>query len=235
LTDKLKRDKGQQRFQKEHSFNKDQAFILIPDQRICRSRSQVTSQMGGSKAGRVNLCQMSGLISEGEIVKRIAQRITQDNLSVKDVESIAKALAESASNESASSSQISRLRRELQTLNVPEKIVLATLIPEITCLANKIQKKYSEQLENEGIDFSDHFSLESVKERLDGYDVSKTSGLQALADVMIMFCIHPAEIKTLRISSEGITRYAKNWKQQNILQVFRSLEKNEKWAKQLLI
>jgi len=35
LTNKLKRDKGRQRFQKVYSFSKDQAFILVPDQRIC--------------------------------------------------------------------------------------------------------------------------------------------------------------------------------------------------------
>ena len=52
----------------------------------------------------MNLCQMSDLIPEGETVKRIAQRIAQDNLSEKDVESIAKTLAESASNASAGSS-----------------------------------------------------------------------------------------------------------------------------------
>ena len=183
----------------------------------------------------MNLCQMSGLIPEGETVKRIAQRIAQDNLSEKDVESIAKVLAESASNDSASSSRISKFHRELRTLNVLEKIVLATLIPEITRSANKIQKERSEQCENEGIDFPDHFSLESVKERLDGYDVSKTPGLQALADVMIIFCIYPAEIKTLRISNGGVTGYAKNWEQQDILWVFKSLEKNEERAKQLLI
>src|SRR6266542_6601893 len=102
------------------------------------------------------------------------------------------------------------LRRELRTLNLPEKIVSATLIPEITRSANKIQKKHSEQRENKGIDFPDHFLLESVKKRLDGYDVSKTPGLQALANVMIMLCIHPAEIKTLRISNGGVTEYAKN-------------------------
>ena len=43
LTDKLKRDKGRQCFQKGYSFSKDQVFILVPDQRICQSRSQVTS------------------------------------------------------------------------------------------------------------------------------------------------------------------------------------------------
>ena len=31
LTNKLKRDKGRQRFQKEYSFSKDQAFILVSD------------------------------------------------------------------------------------------------------------------------------------------------------------------------------------------------------------
>ena len=43
LTDKLKRDKGHQRFQKGYNFSREQAFVLVPDQRICRSRSQVTS------------------------------------------------------------------------------------------------------------------------------------------------------------------------------------------------
>ncbi len=56
LMDKLKKDKSWQHFQKGYSFNKDQAFILVSDQRICQSRSQVTSQMGGSEAGGVNLC-----------------------------------------------------------------------------------------------------------------------------------------------------------------------------------
>src|SRR5437763_15578159 len=94
LTDKLKRDKDHQRFQKGYNFSREHAFVLVPDQRICRSRSQVTS---GSEAGDVNLCQMSDLIPEGGTVERIAQRITQDNLSEKDVKSIAKTLAKSAS------------------------------------------------------------------------------------------------------------------------------------------
>src|SRR5688572_29366375 len=113
LTDKLKRDKGRQRFHKGYSFSKEQAFILVPDQRICRSRSQVTSQMGGSEAGEVNLCQISDLIPGAETLEMIAQRIAQDNLSEKDAESIAKALAESASNDSAGLSRLTRLRREM--------------------------------------------------------------------------------------------------------------------------
>ncbi|UZO09756.1 uncharacterized protein OCT59_029970 [Rhizophagus irregularis] len=48
------------------------------------------------------------------------------------------------------------------------------------------------------------------------YNVSKALGLQALADVTIMLCIRPAEIKTLRISNEGVTGYAKNRGQQVI-------------------
>src|SRR6266542_6880959 len=81
LTDKLKRDKGRQHFQKGYNFSREQAFILVPDQRICRSRSQVTFQIGGSETGGVNLCQMAGLIPEGETDKRIAQQITHNNRS----------------------------------------------------------------------------------------------------------------------------------------------------------
>ncbi|PKK41470.1 hypothetical protein RhiirC2_804829, partial [Rhizophagus irregularis] len=165
--------------------------------------SRVAPKEGGDEAGEVNICQVSDIIPDGETVEMIAQRISQDNLSKKDVVSIAKALAESASNSSAGSSRISRLQSELRNLEASEKIVSATLISEITCSSNKIQKERSEQRENEEIDFPDHFSLESVKKRLDFYDVSNTPDVQALANVMIMLCIRPAEIKDLRISNGG--------------------------------
>ena len=70
---------------------------------------------------------------------------------------------------------------------------------------------------------------------MDEYDVSNIPDKQALADVMIMLCIRPAEIKNLRISNGGVTEYAKNRGEQDISRVFRSLEKDEERAKQLLI
>ena len=98
----------------------------------------------------------------------------------------------------------------MRTLNAPEKIISATKNLETTKLSNKIQKERSEQRKNEGLYYLDHFSLESVKERLDEYDVSNIPDKQALADVMIMLCIRPAKIKNLRISNGGVTGYAKN-------------------------
>ena len=70
---------------------------------------------------------------------------------------------------------------------------------------------------------------------MDEYDVSNILDKQALADIMIMLYICLAEIKNLRISNSGVTGYAKNWGEQNISRVFRSLKKDEEWAKQLLI
>ncbi|PKK56922.1 hypothetical protein RhiirC2_799034 [Rhizophagus irregularis] len=122
----------------------------------------------------------------------------------------------------------------MKALEASEKIISATYIPDTTRSANKLQKEKSLLRENEGIDFPDHFSLESVKERLDMYEVSKAPVLQAFADVTTMLCIRPAEIKNLRISNGGVTGYAKNRGQQDILRVFRSLEKNEERASQLL-
>ena len=122
----------------------------------------------------------------------------------------------------------------MRKLNAPEKIISATLDDKTTCASNKIQKERRVQRENEGIDFPDHFSLESVKERLDEYDVSSAPNLQALADVMIMLCIRPAEIKDLRISNGSVTGYSKNREQQDNPRVFRSLERDEERAKLLL-
>ncbi|GBC10465.1 hypothetical protein RclHR1_09650007 [Rhizophagus clarus] len=99
---------------------------------------------------------------------------------------------------------------ELRKLNAPKAIIKATKIPEITTLSNKIQKEKSLLCEDEGIHYLDYFSLESVKERLDLYDVSKTLIVQTLADVMIMLCICPSEIKDLYISNGSVTGYSKN-------------------------
>ncbi|RIA82627.1 hypothetical protein C1645_835052 [Glomus cerebriforme] len=156
LTDKLKRDKG------------------------------LTPKEGGEEAGEVNICQISNIIPDGETIESIAQRIIRDNLSEKEVKAIAKALTIMSPNPVTATSCLSRLRRELQKLNALKKIISATLDEKTTCASNKIQKERRNQCENEGIDFPDHFSLESVKERLDFYDVSNTPDVQALADVMII-------------------------------------------------
>jgi len=93
-------------------------------------------------------------------------------------------------------------------------------------------KKIVEDFEK--INYPDHFTLESVKERLDRYDIKTLPDLQALADVMIMLCMRPAEVTALRITDAGVTGYAKNRGQPDDLRVFRSLEKNQKRAKALL-
>ncbi|GET02572.1 hypothetical protein GLOIN_2v1761875 [Rhizophagus clarus] len=208
LTDKLKRLKGRQRLQEGYSFSKEQVFLLIPDQRIERCVSQVTFQEGGSLSrtgpeAEINICQVSDIIPEGETIREMAQRIIRDNLSERDVKAISRALVETSTDAVVALSRLSRLRRELRILNAPKEIISATLIPEITRASNKIQQERTEQRKNEGLHYPDHFSLESVKERLDAYDVSNTPDKQALADVMIMLCIRPAEIKNLRIANRG--------------------------------
>ncbi|PKK58481.1 hypothetical protein RhiirC2_796228 [Rhizophagus irregularis] len=192
--DREKRRQARIRLQKGYKYSKEQAFALIPDQRIGRHISQVTPKEGELAGGEVNISQISGVL---------AQRIVRDNLSERDVKAISRTLVKTVSGPIAGLSCLSRLRRELRTLNASEKIISATKIPDITKLSNEIQKKHSEQRKNEGFNYPDHFSLESVKERLDSYDVSNTPDKQALADIMIMLCIRPAKIKNLRITNGG--------------------------------
>jgi len=109
LIDKLKRDKGRQRFQKGYNFSREQAFVLVPDQRICRSRSRVIPKEGGDEAGEVNICQISNIIPDGETIESIAQRIIRDNLGKKEVKTIAKALTITSPNPIATTSYLSRL------------------------------------------------------------------------------------------------------------------------------
>src|SRR5438874_10776196 len=72
LTDKLKRDKGHQRFQKGYNFSREQAFVLVPNQRICQSRSRVPPREEGDEAREVNICQVSDIISDRETIESIA-------------------------------------------------------------------------------------------------------------------------------------------------------------------
>ncbi|PKY39644.1 hypothetical protein RhiirA4_415198 [Rhizophagus irregularis] len=165
--------------------------LLIPplyESPILR-RSQVTPKEGGEEAGEVNICQVSNLIP-GETVEMIAQRIMRDSLSEKEVKAIAKALT--SPNPVTATSRLSRLRRELRKLNAPEKIISATYDEKTTCASNKIQKERKVQRENEGIDFPDHFSLESVKERLNLYDVSKTPTVCASPSRCNDHALHPS-------------------------------------------
>ncbi|CAG8819380.1 8176_t:CDS:2, partial [Dentiscutata erythropus] len=171
LVDKEKRCQAHNRLQKGYEFSKEQAFALIPYERIGRSKSQVTSKEGGD----VNICLASDTTLEGVT-------IIKDKLREKDIKTISRTLVETFSDAIVALSHLSRLRRELQPLNASEKIISATLNPEITRLSNKVQKEHSEQCENEGIDFPDHFLLESVKKKLDEYDVSNIPDKQALAD-----------------------------------------------------
>ncbi|RIB03001.1 hypothetical protein C2G38_2226289 [Gigaspora rosea] len=157
--DKEKRRQACNRLLNGYKFSKEQVFALIPFQRVGRCKSQAPVPKG------------SGLEAEEETIKETAQRIVQDKLSERDLKAISRTLIETASDSIVALSRLSRLQKELRTLNAPEKIISATFNPE------------------------------------------------ALADVIIMLCIRPAEIKNLRISNGGVNG---------------SLEKNEKRARELL-
>ncbi|CAG8795090.1 5386_t:CDS:2, partial [Dentiscutata erythropus] len=143
-----------------YEFSKEQAFVLISHERIGRNKSS-------KEGGDVDICLVSDTTLEGKTIKQTAQRIMKDKLSEKDVKAISRTLVKTFSDAVVALSRLSRLQRELRPLNALEKIISATLNLEITRLSNKVQKEHSEQRENEGIDFPDHFSLELVKKRLD--------------------------------------------------------------------
>ncbi|CAG8559170.1 2507_t:CDS:2 [Dentiscutata erythropus] len=188
---------------------------------------------------------------EEEIVREKAKRIlqnryefsedqvntlfsTQENEQCENVRAEAYALALSAKNANAGLSRLSCLRRELRNLGALPAIVEATKFPDITEEANKIQRDNQKKAEANCIDYLDHFTLESVKERLDSYDTSTLPDLQALADIMIMLCICPAELTTLRITDTGVTGYTKNRGQPDIPRKFRSMDKDRERARDLL-
>ncbi|CAG8823109.1 22362_t:CDS:2, partial [Dentiscutata erythropus] len=136
-----------------------------------------------------------------------------------DVRAKAYALALLAKNANAGSSHLTRLRRELRNLNTSLEIIEVTKFLDITEDANKIQSVNRKKAEAKCIDYPDEFTLESVKERLDMYDIKTLPDCQALANVMVMLCIRPAELKTLCITDAGNQERAKElltWIQRTI-------------------
>src|SRR4051794_17663839 len=100
---------------------------------------------------------VTNLVKEQKTIKEIAQHIVRYGLSEKEVIVIAKALADTASDSVVGTSCLSRLWKELRMLKASKAIISATLDLELIHLSNKIQKERSEQCENEGIDYPDHF------------------------------------------------------------------------------
>ncbi|CAG8767153.1 27732_t:CDS:2 [Dentiscutata erythropus] len=114
--------------------------------------------------------------------------IIRDKLSEREVKAISRILEKTSSDAVVALSRLSRFQREF------------------------------EQRENEGVDFLNHFLLELVKERLDGYNISNIPDKQALADVMIMLCICPAEIKNLSLKkNKDRARELLTWIQEAIV------------------
>ncbi|RGB22535.1 hypothetical protein C1646_775923 [Rhizophagus diaphanus] len=180
--DKEKRHQARDRLQKGYKFSKEQAYVLIPHERIGWYISQVPVLEELELEAKVNISIVYENVSEGETIREMAQRIVWDNLSERDVKAISRTLVETSSDSVVASSHLSRLQRELRILNAPEKIISATKIPEITRASNKIQQERTEQRKNEGLHYPDHFLLELIKEWLDLYIVSNTPNKQALAD-----------------------------------------------------
>ncbi|RIA79458.1 hypothetical protein C1645_745898 [Glomus cerebriforme] len=137
--DKKKRHQAHDRLQKRYKFSKEQAYALIPYERIGRYISQVLILEELELEAEVNISIVYENIPEGETIREMAQCIVRDNLSEKDVKAISKTLVETASDPVVISSRLFRLRRELRTLNVSEKIISTTKILEITRASNKIQ------------------------------------------------------------------------------------------------
>ncbi|CAG8811662.1 26496_t:CDS:2, partial [Dentiscutata erythropus] len=232
LEEEIVREIAKRILQNRYGFSEDQVNDLFSIQKndqcentYCESASGKTLNIAISNKPPKRI-----EVTIGEMV----QWILQNKLTIRDVRAEAYTLALSAKNANAGSSCIFRLRRELRNISASPQIIKATKFPDITEEANKIQMNNRKKAETKRIDYPDKFTLESVKERLDAYDIKTLPDYQALADVMVMLCIRPAELRTLRITVAGVTGYAKNRGQPDISRKFRSIEKNQERARELL-
>ncbi|CAG8509883.1 3599_t:CDS:2 [Dentiscutata erythropus] len=223
LEEEIIREITKQILQNRYGFSEDQVNALFLIQKN-RSSHSVTIL---DKNVNIVISNKPSKGIEEETIGDMTQRILRDKLSIRDVRAKAYALALSAKNANIGSSRLTCLRRELRNLNASLEIIEATKFPDITEDANKIQSVNRKKAKTKRINYPDKFTLESVKERLDAYDLKTLPNYWALADVMVMLCIHPAELTTLCITNAGVTGYAKNRGQPDIPRKFRSIEKNQ--------
>jgi len=170
------REKAKRILQNKYGFSEGQVDNLFSIQKNVQPKSKTTHKVPCSTVNIV----ISNRATR-ETIGEMAHRLLRDKLSIRDIRAEAYALALSAKNANASSSRLSRLRRELKNLSASSEIIDATKFPEITEKANEIQqnrRKFVEAFER--IDYPDHFTLESVKERLDSYNISNPPDSQML-------------------------------------------------------
>ncbi len=76
--DKEKRRQDHDRLQKGYKFSKEQAYVLVPHERIGQSKSQVIPKEGKLAGKEVNICDVKGTcqVSDStcseEIIKEMA-------------------------------------------------------------------------------------------------------------------------------------------------------------------
>ncbi|CAG8781897.1 42649_t:CDS:2, partial [Gigaspora margarita] len=199
LTDDRKRNQARKRLRDGFKFSSDQVNVLIPNQRSGKNKT-------------INLVEGNYRIakppksSEEEIIREITKRILQNRYRFSEDQ--VNALFSIQKNESKTINIVNSKRQSLlsskdqasnETIgNMAQRILRDNLVLEMDSRKRAKANR---------IDYPDEFTLESVKERLDDYDVSTSPDLQALADVIIMLCIRPAELITLRIINAGVTDY----------------------------
>nr|CAG8610047.1 15866_t:CDS:1 [Entrophospora candida] len=176
LKDVKARDHARNRIQKL-GFSKDQTYALIP---IQTSGRRVT--------GRDPVKKLALYIKENE-----------DNLEAKEINELARNLAETGPTDIAKSSLLKLLRKELRQLNANSITLEAIYAPDITIASNKEQRGRQERREDEGYDCPEFFTLEKVQGRLQKCDTANPPTIQNLIDIMVMLCMRPADVRNLHI------------------------------------
>ncbi|RHZ47838.1 hypothetical protein Glove_566g31 [Diversispora epigaea] len=172
-------------------------------------------------------------------IKDLAQSILKNsNISCMEINEDASHIAYLEDKETtidiARSSQLSYLRRELHKNGTSDEVIDATKDRYITEESNRLQKMRRKILTHQKLDSPDHFTPEVILERLQGYRISDSPTEQALADIITMLCMRPAEVTTLRIANGHVMGYAKGRGiDKGEPRKFRSMEKDEKRACEL--
>lgn len=111
------------------------------------------------------------------------------------------------------SGRLAYFRRELKKGGAPPFVISMAKRRDITMQANEERMRafYSPgSRAYKGIRPSDFYAFETIKARLDAADLKQTPTRQDVLDVMVAVSARPCELKTLAITPDGVTGFAKS-------------------------
>ncbi|RHZ80879.1 hypothetical protein Glove_131g56 [Diversispora epigaea] len=209
LEEEIIREIAKRILQNKYGFSGNQVNVLFSNQKNKQYESTYCETAFGKTLN---------IAISNQLPKRLEEETIRE-MAIRDIKAEAYALAKAANeiqNDQRKKAEVVQIdypdeftlesvKERLDAYNVETSPDCLALVDITIMLSNEIQNDQRKKAEVVQIDYPDEFTLESVKERLDAYNVETSPDCLALVDITIMLCLRLAEVTTLHITDAGNT------------------------------